>query len=229
MSFELHELFSEQINCIVKQPYQNEFETMSMIFEKIPERMRAKIQNLSLKWLQNLEQNENKEFDMKEASEKAKESEDLRQKGNQLFTEKAKKRNILGACRFYNDAIDAGLDGDNKELALCFANRGMALQSFGYYQEAYDDCIWALKLGYPDSMRYKIVLRQAFSAIKLKNLQKAEKHLRELQQLDLNSNCLKQYEELEEALEQLKQENMERNEDLEKRNEVPLNRESQEM
>lgn len=229
MSFELHELFSEQISCIVKQPYQNEFETMSMIFEQIPERMRTKIQKLSLQWLQNLEQNENIEFDMKEASEKAKESADLRQKGNQLFTDKGKKRNILGACRFYNDAIDAVLDADNRELALGFANRGMALQTFGYYQQAYDDCVWALKLGYPDSKRSKIVLRQAFCAIQLKNLQNAENHLRELKQLDPNSNCLKQYEELEEALEQLKQENVENNEDLEKRNEILLNRESQEM
>ncbi|TMW43370.1 hypothetical protein DOY81_011554, partial [Sarcophaga bullata] len=228
MTYELHELFSEQISYLVKQPYQNEFETMSMIFEKIPERMKTKIQKLSLQWLQNLEQNENMEFDMKEASEKVKESKDLRQKGNQLFTGKGKKRNILGACRFYNDAIDAALDADNGELALGFANRGMALQTFGYYQQAYDDCVWALKLNYPDSMRHKIVLRQAFSAIKLKHVQKAEKHLRELKQHDLNSNCLKQYEELEEALKQLKEENIEEKENFENENEISLNRESQE-
>lgn len=228
MTAELEELFSKQFNYIIKQSYKNEFETISMIFEKIPERMRAKVHMLSSQWLQNLEQKENIEFEMKDSNEKIKESKDLRQKGNQLFTEKGKMRNVLGACGFYNDAINAALDTDNEELALGFANRGMALQTFGYFQQAYDDSLWALKLGYPDLMRYKIILRLAFNAIKLKDVQTSEIHLKELKEFDLNTNCLKQYEELVEALEKLKEENIEKN-DLIRENEIPLNRESQQM
>lgn len=231
MESKLYSLFSVQGGCIELKEYQNEYETMRLLFDKMPELPRKYCGILSQQWLQSLEEDENLEFSLKDNDEKIKESNYLRQQGNQLFTAKGEQRNVLGACRLYNDAIFAALDTiDSDELSLGFANRAMALQTFGYYQQAYDDCVCALKIGYPVQMRHKIMTRQACCALKLKKIDLLEKHLNELQQQQaLNKNFEKQLKELQEAYEELKQEMEVTKEIVPTQDALPLNRESQEM
>lgn len=229
MESKLHSLFFEQGGCINLNCYQNEYETMRLLFDKMPELPRKFCGILSLQWLQSLEEDENLEFSLKDNDEKINESKYLRQQGNELFTAKEEQRNILGACRLYNDAIFAALDTCNSnELALGFANRALALQTFGYYQQAYDDSVCALNLGYPELMKHKIITRQAYCALKLKDIDLMKKHLNELQQLKLNNNFEKQCEDLQKAFDELKEEMANKKEKLQNV-ELPLNRETQEM
>lgn len=203
--------------------YKNEFETMSILFDDKPQR--KFILDASKSWLQTLENNENMEFALKEDEEKIKESKDLRQQGNDLFTAKGSGRNVMAACRLYNDAIYAALDTKGEELALGFANRATALQAFGYYRQAYDDCVCALKFGYPEAMKHKVLIRQTYCSLQMKDLAKVEKHLNELEKLNLNKSfekeLIKKYEDLKKELSDNQQERKER--------EIPLNRDSQEM
>ncbi|XP_065369897.1 SET and MYND domain-containing protein 4 [Calliphora vicina] len=229
MDSKLLSLFAVQGGCIDFKTYKNEFETMRLLYDLMPEKKSQFVRVLSLQWLQTMEQNENMEFALKENSEKIQESKDLRQQGNRLFTAKGDKRNVLGACRLYNDAIYAALDTKSDELALGFANRATALQTFGYYQQAYDDCVCALKFGYPETLRHKIIVRQAYCSIKMRDLSRAEKHLNELEALTLNNGFEKERRELLKAFDELKGEMVDKPEDLMAEKEIPLNRETQEI
>ncbi|XP_037819709.1 SET and MYND domain-containing protein 4-like [Lucilia sericata] len=229
MDSKLLSLFSVQGRCIDFKSYQNEFETMRLLFDLMPEKPKEFVRILSLQWLQTMEINENEEFALKDNDEKIQESKDLRQQGNRLFTAKGEQRNVLGACRLYNDAIYAALDTKGDELALGFANRATALQTFGYYQQAYDDCVCALKLGYPEALRHKIIIRQTYCSLKLKDLLAAEKHLKELSTLTLNEGFNKERRDLENAFDELKQEMLDKQDNVKDEKEVQLNRETQEV
>lgn len=216
------------MHCFELKTYKNEFETMSILFDDKPQR--NFIRDASKSWLQTLENNENMEFALKEDEEKIQESKDLRQQGNRLFTAKGNARNVLAACRLYNDAIYAALDTKGEELALGFANRATALQTFGYFRQAYDDCLCALKLGYPDAMKHKIIVRQTFCSIQMKDVARAEKHLGELEMLNLNKGFEKERQELMKKFEELKEEMKDKKQeqnDIDR--EIALNRETQEM
>ncbi|XP_075169984.1 SET and MYND domain containing, class 4, member 1 [Haematobia irritans] len=199
MDIDLSKLFSMQSNFIRLKSYDNEYETLKILYE-MPEHLLDHCRKASLHWLSTQEENEDMEFAMKEDIEKIKESNELRNEGNRLFTAK-KEKNILGACRLYNDAIFAALGcKTTEELSLGFANRAMALQKFGYYQQAYDDCVCALKTGYPQALRHKIVTRQAYCSVHLRNVDALKVHLADLDQMDLNESFMKQKQELKESL-----------------------------
>ncbi|XP_013105001.2 SET and MYND domain-containing protein 4 [Stomoxys calcitrans] len=198
MDTDLCELFSLQSKFVCLNKYEDEFKTQKILYG-LPKNLQL-CEKLTLHWLKTQEKNEDNEFAMKDDSDRIKESNELRSEGNRLYTAQ-KERNILGACRLYNDAIFAALDSKSgNEISLGFANRAMALQTFGYYQQAYDDCMCALKTGYPNAMRHKIITRQAFCSLQLKDAKALESHLNELDQMTLNDNFQKQLLELKESL-----------------------------
>ncbi|KAM7345546.1 SET and MYND domain containing, class 4, member 1 isoform 2-T2 [Cochliomyia hominivorax] len=231
MESDLMSLFSMQSNFLKLETFNNEFETMSLLYDQLPDEPRQFVQGLSLQSLKNMEKEEAIEYSLKTNVEKIDESKNLRQQGNCLFTAKDDKRNVLAACRLYNDAIYAALDTKGEELALGFANRATALQTFGYYQQAYDDCLCALKLGYPNSLKHKITIRQTYCSIQMGDLCKAEKHLNELRNLTLNKGFEKEREELIKNFEKLKLEMDNKKEDkkLTIEKQISLNRETQEI
>lgn len=229
MDSSLGSLFSMQSAFIDLQKYDDEFQTLLRLY-RLPQDKKEYCENASLLWLKSKEEDENVEFAMKDDSEKIKESNDLRKEGNQLYTARNAQRNVLGACRLYNDAIFAALDcksGD--EVALGFANRAMSLQTFGYYEQAYDDCVCALRAGYPAAMRHKLITRQAYCSLQLGNVENLTNHLKELEGMPLNDGFTKQYKELREELIAINAANTKDNE----RSQTPYNelitRESQEM
>ncbi|XP_073847472.1 SET and MYND domain-containing protein 4-like [Musca autumnalis] len=196
----LFSLLYKQGLCTRLEKYENEFETMRHIFE-LP--LQQFLECTSLEWFSSLQKNEDTEFAIKGDAERIRESNELRKQGNQIFTATGEP-NILAACRLYNDAIFAALDcKGGEEVALGFANRAMALQTFGYYRQAYDDCVCALQMGYPLEMRHKIITRQAYCADKHKDVEALKRHLSELEGLTLNESFQKQFEELKESLKQL--------------------------
>ncbi|XP_073846414.1 SET and MYND domain-containing protein 4-like [Musca autumnalis] len=202
MDSSLLQLLSRQTMKLHLEKYENEFETMRHIVE-VPLPMQQFFEVSSLEWLKVLQKNEDTELAKTKIAKRIQESNELRKQGNQVFTAKGD-RNILGACRLYNDAIFAALDCKGcEEVPLGFANRAMALQAFGYYRQAYDDCVCALQMGYPQAMRHKIITRQAYCAEKLKDVGALKRHLLELQSLKLNESFQKQLEELKESLKQL--------------------------
>ncbi|XP_061401682.1 SET and MYND domain-containing protein 4 [Musca vetustissima] len=202
MDSSLCSLFSSQSVFIRLEKYENEFETMRHLFE-LPPKLQRYCEDTSLQWIKLLEQNEDTEFSLKDDSERLEESQELRKQGNIFFNAK-NNRNILGACRLYNDAIFAALDCKGcEEIALGFANRAMALQAFGYYGQAYDDCVCALKMGYPTAMRHKIIMRQAYCSVKLNDAEALKRHLLELEGMSLNDSFQKQFKEFQESLQKL--------------------------
>ncbi|XP_055855712.1 uncharacterized protein LOC129918966 [Episyrphus balteatus] len=126
------------------------------------------------------------------------ESNTYREEGNRLFREN-KKANALAASRYYTNAILAAPE-DSPVLALAHANRAAALVEFGYYFDAYSDCEIAKNLGYPKEKQLKIIMRQAYCAVKLKNYNHLENALEKLRDMPLNEQCLNQKEDFEEKL-----------------------------
>nr|XP_017003266.2 SET and MYND domain-containing protein 4 [Drosophila takahashii] len=197
----LARVFSQQDELIALDGgYKDEYETFKSL-DSLPEEKLAKFQQLTLKLLEDLEQ----PHDRKKCAER---SRSLREEGNIVFRgggpgSPPDSERVLSACRLYTGAVFEAEDALD-ELALAFANRGMALQEFGYYREAYDDCANALECGYPERLRHKVIMRQAHCAWKLEKVEPLEEHLTSLEQLQLNDSFKQQLEELKEELQYLK-------------------------
>lgn len=191
--------FSQQNELItLNENYKDEFETFKSL-ASMPADILQIFQKLALDLLQDLEQ----PVDRKGCAERSK---NLREEGNLMFKESASgssKDSVLKACRLYSEAV---FEAENavEELSLAFANRGIALQEYGYYREAYDDCSNALECGYPERLRHKVIMRQAFCAWKLKKIASLEEHLDYLGQLQLKESFEQQLEDLKQKLELLK-------------------------
>uniref|UniRef100_A0A1A9W846 SET domain-containing protein n=1 Tax=Glossina brevipalpis TaxID=37001 RepID=A0A1A9W846_9MUSC len=150
MDFEWLELQQRLIPLV---NYENEYETINLLFhEPLSHKLVCKS---AQEWLQSLNQDENDEFSSKAMQVRIKEAADLRKEGNDLMQEKGNPSKVLAACRLYTDAIFTAIGTDSVELSLGFANRALALQSFGYYQQAYDDCECALETGYPKKLHQR--------------------------------------------------------------------------
>ena len=84
-------------------------------------------------------------------------SKNYREKGNQLFSIK----DYIGSVHTYTLSIATCPAENKEELSIAHANRSAAL----FHLELYEDCISdievALKLGYPDKLHFKIILRKA--------------------------------------------------------------------
>ncbi|KAH8365180.1 hypothetical protein KR084_005095 [Drosophila pseudotakahashii] len=197
----LARVFSQQDELIALDGgYKDEYETFKSL-DSLPAEKLAKLQQLTLKLLQDLEQ----PHDRKKCAER---SRSLREEGNIVLRgtgsgSSTDSERILSACRLYTGAVFEAED-DLPELALAFANRGMALQEFGYYREAYDDCANALECGYPERLRHKVIMRQAHCAWKMEKVEPLEEHLSCLDQLQLNDSFKQQLEDLKEELQYLK-------------------------
>ncbi|KAL9921141.1 SET and MYND domain-containing protein 4-like isoform 1-T1 [Glossina fuscipes fuscipes] len=142
------------------------------------------------------------------------------------MAEKEKPNKVLEACRLYTDAIFTAIGVDNMELSLGYANRALALQCFGYYQQAYDDCECALEIGYPKKLYPKIICRQAYCALQLNNAELLTKHLNSLESMHLNENFRRQEQELRANLWKLQNQTEKTNENVEL---ILKNRDSQEI
>ncbi|KAH8280535.1 hypothetical protein KR018_009338 [Drosophila ironensis] len=124
----------------------------------------------------------------------------LRERGNMVYRGSTKDLDlVLEASRLYTDAVFAAEDV-MPELALAFANRGMALQKYGYYREAYDDCANALECGYPENLVPKVIMRQAHCAYHLQNVEAFEEHLSRLAQMRLSKDMCTQWDNLNKQL-----------------------------
>ncbi|XP_016967855.1 SET and MYND domain-containing protein 4 [Drosophila biarmipes] len=193
----LARVFSQQDGLITLDGgYKDEYETFKCL-DSLPAEQLAKFQQLTINLLKDLEQ----PHESKKCSER---SRSLREEGNTVFRGTGSdSERLLSACRLYTGAVFEAEDALD-ELALAFANRGMALQEYGYYREAYDDCANALEYGYPERLRHKVIMRQAHCAWKLEKTESLEKHLRCLEQLPLNESFKQQLKDLQEKLQVLK-------------------------
>lgn len=181
--------------------YENEFETIKLL-HKLPTKNRAICNDLTQQLLDNLTQPQDK-------SKCAERSRCLREEGNRVYNAKYSKKDIelseclLSACRLYTQAILAA-ENANEELCLGYANRGMALQDFGYYEQAYDDCCCAMEFGYPKQLQHKLTMRQAHCAWKLGDAKRLALHICSLQEYpQLNATFSQQLVELQQELKQL--------------------------
>ncbi|XP_017466204.1 PREDICTED: uncharacterized protein LOC108359067 isoform X1 [Rhagoletis zephyria] len=114
------------------------------------------------------------------------ESQRVREAGNNCYR---KEHHPLKACDLYTEAIflaPVEEDADNTTAAMAHANRSTVLHDYGMYEEAYDDCLCALELGYPEEYNALIKLRQAACALKLRNFALCELHVHELLHMDLS-------------------------------------------
>ncbi|KAI8036269.1 SET and MYND domain-containing protein 4 [Drosophila gunungcola] len=197
----LARVFSQQDELIaLDADFKDEYETFKSL-DSLPAEKRQRLQQLTLKLLEDLEQ----PHDQEKCAER---SQNLREEGNMVFRGSVSAvfqdwERVLKACRLYTGAVFEAEDAED-ELALAFANRGMALQEYGFYSEAYDDCANALDCGYPEKLRHKVVMRQAHCAWKLQQIASLEKHLGCLELLQLNDTFLLQLEDLKEKLQLLK-------------------------
>ncbi|XP_022225886.2 SET and MYND domain-containing protein 4 [Drosophila obscura] len=198
----LAQVFTQQDELIAPVGvYQNEYEAIKELYS-LPAEKRQRFQELTLLVLVDLEQ----PHDRKSLAER---SRMWRDRGNRLFRSSAKElgpeaeaERVLGACRLYTRAVLEAEDVEG-ELCFAFANRGMALQEYGYYQEAYDDCANALEFGYPRRLQHKIIIRQAHCASKLKRTEQLAEHIACLDKLELNESFRQQLEDLKKNLELL--------------------------
>ncbi|EDW89521.1 SET and MYND domain-containing protein 4 isoform X1 [Drosophila yakuba] len=195
----LAKVFSQQDELMTLDGgYKDEFETFKALASMPAEKLQ-RFQQLGLKLMQDLEQ----PHDRNKCAER---SRNLREKGNLVLRGSATGSSqdaVLNACRLYTGAVFEAEDAVD-ELSLAFANRGMALQEYGYYREAYDDCVNALECGYPERLRHKVIMRQAYCAWELKNIASLEEHLDCLEQLQLNESFQQQLEKLKQKLDLLK-------------------------
>ncbi|XP_017045068.1 SET and MYND domain-containing protein 4 [Drosophila ficusphila] len=201
----LAKVFSKQDELIdLDGGFKDEFETIKSL-DSLPAEKLERFRQLTLKLLKDLEQPHDRE-------KCAERSRILREEGNIVFrgpaTENGSSQDaerVLKACRLYTKAVFEAEDAVD-ELALAYANRGMALQEYGFYSEAYDDCANALECGYPERLRHKVIMRQAHCAWKLQKIGPLEAHITSLEQLQLNENFLQQLNNLKEKLQLLKSE-----------------------
>lgn len=193
----LAKVFSQQDELIALEGYyKDEYSTFESL-KGLPAEKGQRFHQLTLQLLEDLRQSD----DPLKCAER---SRHLREEGNLVFRSASKDpEQILKACKLYTGAVFEAEDA-NAELALAFANRGMALQEYGFFREAYDDCANALDCGYPEKMRHKLIMRQALCAWKLDHLDMLEKHLSSLEQMQLNESFLQQLENLKNELDVLK-------------------------
>jgi tetratricopeptide (TPR) repeat protein len=78
----------------------------------------------------------------------------LRQEGNVAY----QKQNHMKAHELYTQSI-AAAPMDSEDLALAYANRSAALLKMGLFQECIIDIQHALRLGYPETLCFKLFLR----------------------------------------------------------------------
>ncbi|XP_064547966.1 SET and MYND domain-containing protein 4 [Drosophila montana] len=201
--FALATVFAEQNKLIAfTETYQNELETIKVL-HALPAAIRQRFKELTEELLQHLDEPSNVEIC-------AKQSRSLREQGNEVYKSKSEKSGsdlaecLLSASRLYTQAI-LEAENANEELCLGFANRAMALQDFGYYEQAYDDCECALEFGYPKKMQHKLIMRQAYCAWKMGDAQKLGEHVARLEQLELNASFAQQLEQMQQELKQLLQ------------------------
>ncbi|KAH8254136.1 hypothetical protein KR032_008647 [Drosophila birchii] len=189
--------FSQQDELITLDGgFQDEYEAFKSL-NSLPPEKRQSFEQLTLKLLTDSELPHDRESC-------AMRSRSLREDGNLVFRDDTKEaEQILKACRFYTGAVFEAEDALS-ELALAFANRGMALQEYGYYREAYDDCANALECGYPEKLQHKVIMRQAFCAWKMEKIEAFEEHLECLEKLNLNENYVRQVKHLKDKLNLLK-------------------------
>ncbi|XP_037895305.1 SET and MYND domain-containing protein 4 isoform X1 [Glossina fuscipes] len=219
---------SKWLNFLLSQlrlvNYENEYETMRLLFDKP---LSCKLVCKSAQdLLESLKRNENYEFLLKDKQTRVREAANLRKEGNDCMAEKEKPNKVLEACRLYTDAIFTAIGVDNMELSLGYANRALALQCFGYYQQAYDDCECALEIGYPKKLYPKIICRQAYCALQLNNAELLTKHLSSLESMHLNENFRRQEQELRANLWKLQNQTEKTNGNVEL---ILKNRDSQEI
>ncbi|KAH8318331.1 hypothetical protein KR074_009119 [Drosophila pseudoananassae] len=163
----------------------------------LPAEKSEKFHQLTLQLLENLLQ----PVDPLKCTERSRQ---LREEGNLVFRNASKDpERVLKAIKLYTGAVFEAEDV-NAELALAFANRGIALQEYGYFREAYDDCANALDCGYPENMRHKLIMRQAHCAWKLEQVDVLVSHVSSLEQVQLNESFVRQLENLKNELEALK-------------------------
>ncbi|KAH8407708.1 hypothetical protein KR222_011041 [Zaprionus bogoriensis] len=202
----LAEVFSKQAELInFAGKYENEFETIKLL-HTLPAEQRKYFNALSTQLLENLQPTQDKQ----KCGERARR---LREEGNSVYKSKSGRKDaeladcLLGACRLYTQAILAA-ENARQELCLGYANRGMALQDFGYYAQAYDDCACALEYGYPEQLQHKLLMRQAHCAWKLNDARLLQQHLSSLRQVRaaLNAGYRQQLEQLQQQLELLQRE-----------------------
>uniref|UniRef100_A0A6P4EBJ9 SET and MYND domain-containing protein 4 n=1 Tax=Drosophila rhopaloa TaxID=1041015 RepID=A0A6P4EBJ9_DRORH len=192
----LARVFSQQDEFIVLDGgFRDEYETFKSL-DSLPAEKLQRFQQLTVKLLEDLEQPHDRE-------KCAETSRNLREEGNNMFRGSHDSERVLKACRLYTGAVFEAEDAKD-ELALAFANRGMALQEYGFFREAYDDCANALECGYPERLRHKVIMRQAHCAWKLQKIESLEEHLSCLEQQQLNETFLLQLEDLKEKLQLLK-------------------------
>lgn len=193
----LARIFSQQDELITLDGgFKDEYETFKSLIA-LPAEKRQRIERLTLKLLADLELPHDKESC-------AMRSRSLREEGNLAFRDDTKDAElILKACRLYTGAVFEAEDA-TEELALAFANRGMALQEYGYYREAYDDCANALDYGYPEKLQHKVIMRQAFCAWKMEKVGAFEEHVKCLEKLQLSGSFVRQVEHLKQKLKLLK-------------------------
>ncbi|KAL7735574.1 hypothetical protein ACLKA6_009538 [Drosophila palustris] len=196
--FDLAETFSKQSELInLTGAYKNEFETIKLL-HTLPADKHKYFSTLSQQLLQKLDQPTDKQ-------KCAERSRFLREEGNRVYKSKSVKNVtesgecLLAASRLYTQAILAA-ENAHEELCLGFANRGMALQDFGYFEAAYDDCASALDCGYPQRLRHKLVMRQAHCAWQLGDVKRLEEHVSTLRGLEINQGYREQLEQLEQQL-----------------------------
>lgn len=197
----LAETFSKQSELInLGEAYKNEFETIKLL-HSLPADKHKYFNALTKQLLDKLDQ-------PVDGESCAKRSRSLREEGNNVYKSKSSKNAtnskecLLAACRLYTQAILAAEDAF-EELCLGFANRGMALQDFGYFQQAYDDCACALEFGYPKKLQHKLIMRQAYCAWKLSDAKRLEEHISFLKGLELNASYSQQLEKLQQELQSL--------------------------
>lgn len=204
--------FAEQLAEFHIDKYKNELQIMRLMFDSIKYECNKPFHDLSCINLRKKEREAECNF-----SEKLYKSRKRREDGNRLYNRGRSQtkdstgtrhmkmsETTLAACRLYTQAILEACMGSNLELAFAFANRGMALQTFGYYRQAYDDYLCALANGYPSNKLDKLRLRQAYCALQLGDCQLLAKHLAELKGSTLNANHRKEFNEILEGFEKLK-------------------------
>ncbi|XP_034476794.1 SET and MYND domain-containing protein 4 isoform X2 [Drosophila innubila] len=215
--FGLAETFTKQSELInLTGVYKNELETIKLL-HILPADRNTYFNKLTQQLLGNLEQPTDKQIC-------AERSRFLREEGNRVYKSKSAKNVansvecLLAACRLYTQAILAA-ENAYDELSLGYANRGMALQDFGYFEQAYDDCAAALDSGYPQKLQHKLIMRQAHCAWKMGDARKLEEHLSSLRGLELNQSYRQQLEQLKQQLKLM--ENTQRLEELKSQQQEP--------
>ncbi|XP_024877449.1 SET and MYND domain-containing protein 4-like [Temnothorax curvispinosus] len=99
----------------------------------------------------------------------AKESEKLREQGNQVFVKGIfNNTTCIDALKLYTKSI-AFAPYPSEQLALGYANRSAVLFHVGLYLECIQDIDRALALSYPDNLKAKLYLRKTECLIILRN------------------------------------------------------------